>query len=215
MAARPQARSLPGWAAVSGAALAAGMALAPPSESCCEPGGGGGGVPWWLGGGWLFRGGGSSAGAEPYLSAIRDDPRSAVPIAFALPFLSLAFGSSASPSAHDLRAAERLLLPALPTLRPWEAAALLWSVSNLGYEPSAQSVAALRDRSVAGARAGELTAQEAAQAAWALGALRALDPGSWAALLAAVATCPGAALDEARAGCATLCGRPGMRAAPA
>lgn len=49
-----------------------------------------------------------------------EDPRVAVVMAFALPFLSLSFGYTPSPA--DMEAAGRAVEPHLAALRPWEVA---------------------------------------------------------------------------------------------
>lgn len=73
--------------------------------------------------GWLLPWrwfGGQPAEESPYLEAMRQDPRTIVVFAFALPHLSLSFGWTPAPA--DMDDAAKLIEPQLGELRPWELA---------------------------------------------------------------------------------------------
>lgn len=142
---------------------------------------------------------GHGSTSSPYLQAMHEDPRLAVVMAFALPFLALSFGTS--PKQADMDAAAKLLQPHLDSLRPWEVAVLLFGAARLGYQPNAYLLAQLRERvrCILHEQAASMKAfspHEVCLAAWSLSVLEAQDPQLWAAEMAFVAACPAGSLDE-------------------
>lgn len=131
--------------------------------------------------------------------AIKEDPRVAIVMAFALPFLSLSFGFT--PSQADMEAAGAAVEPHVAQLRPWEVAVLMWGAARLGYAPGPRLLSQLQQRagSILRAPPGSPEAfspQEACMAVWALSALQAQTPELWQLEMAFVAGCPPDALDE-------------------
>eukprot|EP00887_Chlorella_sp_A99_P000711 scaffold5.g711.t1 len=197
------------WRAAGSALLAAGAAVAAAPAAACEApqpapiaadasGGGGAWLPRWLWpGNWFGR---RPPAPNPYLDAMADDPRVAVVMCYALPYLSLAFGYV--PAYKDMARAAALVAPHLPEMAPWEVAVLLWGAARLGWQPTAEQAVALQARAAQLAARppgvpGALTAQEAAMLAWGMAVEQLLTPELWAVLVGCVVRSgPAASMDE-------------------
>lgn len=134
-----------------------------------------------------------------FLEEMQADPKVAVVLALALPFLSLSFGYV--PAKHELDVAAQLVQVNADELDGWEISSLLWAAARLGYRPAdhvmdtlLQQVKHILAQPVSSRPA--LGAQEASMLVWALAVLHELTPSIWTALLDAIAAAPSESLDE-------------------
>lgn len=134
-----------------------------------------------------------------FLEEMQDDPKVAVVLALALPFLSLAFGYV--PAKHELDTAANMVQANVEDLNGWEISSLLWAAARLGYRPADHVMEALLrqvSHLLAEAQHGKavMGAQEAAMMVWGLAVLHELNPAIWTALLDVIAAAPQESLDE-------------------
>ncbi|DBA93452.1 TPA: hypothetical protein ACH3X2_003239 [Trebouxia sp. C0005] len=134
-----------------------------------------------------------------FLEEMQADPKVAVVLALALPFLSLSFGYI--PAKHELDVAAQLVQANADELDGWEISSLVWAAARLGYRPAdhvmgtlLQQVKHILAQPVSSRPA--FGAQEASMLVWALAVLHELTPSIWTALLGAIAAAPSESLDE-------------------